>query len=305
MLIRLLGTLLLFAVYVTSSAYAQDAALHSKTDVIVIPKPVEGTEPLHSYLQKILDAALVATQKQYGVMTVHKSPFISTQARQFRQLNDGSVDLIWSITTDDRELHYQAIPFPLFGMLFSYRVLAINQNDSRFSSSLSLNELKQLKTVQGYDWPDLKMLEENGFNVKPSEYTLAFRLLENKFIDYFPRSVIEVCDELSLHPLLHVSEHQLLHYPNVMYFFMKKGKEQLASRIETGLMIIYRQGTLLKILQEQPFFKQALALTHDRHIFELKSPVSQGLYILEHPFNLDVQRLIQQQKSSSKNACLY
>ncbi|MEC7469240.1 MAG: hypothetical protein VYC51_05270, partial [Pseudomonadota bacterium] len=151
---------------------------------------------------------------------------------------------MWSVTTFEREQHHHVIRIPLTGGMFGYRVLLVSQDNPLFITEIALDQLKQLSAVQGSDWPDTDILKYHGFNVSTSVYSSAFKLLDKGMVDYFPRAVHEVFEELSTHRdlAIEVESHIALQYHNPMFFFVSEHRPELAERLEVGLQRLYENG---------------------------------------------------------------
>jgi len=117
---------------------------------------------------------------------------------------------------------------------------------TRFAEVRSLAQLQALRAGQGIDWPDTAIMRAAGLQVDASvRYGDLFLKLAAGRIDYFPRSVIEVWDELNGHrgEGFAVEPHLVLHYPAAMYFFVNRNRPELAAAIERGLNAALRDGS--------------------------------------------------------------
>ncbi|GGW92333.1 amino acid ABC transporter substrate-binding protein [Alteromonas halophila] len=245
------------------------------SQVLRIPKVASGTDPIYNYITALLSRVLSTNASEYGQVRLHPNPEVSVQERQLRNLQNGLTDVTWSVTSIDRERKYRPIRIPLVDGFFGKRVLLIATGDRRFSVQPDAQQLKDLYALQGYDWPDTRILLHNGFRVIEAPYQASHRLLIEGFADYFPRSLVEAGYELqqwqskgvSLEPYL------LLSYRSAMFFFVSKDNEKLAKRIEEGLQALQQSGEFSALLHRQPFYKKGLELVSGRHEIVLENPL--------------------------------
>lgn len=242
---------------------------------IYIPKAIDGTNQNYTFFSALLRLSLQKTEAQYGPANLVSVDTDLVQDRQLKLLDSHRIDVIWTITNTEREAQYIAVYEPLIQGLFGYRVLLVNKNSADLiKPSSSLQQIKKLVAVQGHDWPDSKILQDNGFNVVQSDYNDAFRLLNRGYIDYFPRGITEITEELAKHPELMLEPQHVLFYPNIMYFFVSHTKAALAKRIELGLKAAKADGSYQQLLNNTSFIKQAEALINNREIHYLQTELS-------------------------------
>jgi hypothetical protein len=172
-----------------------------------------------------------------------------SQFRTLRQLEIGAdIDVVWTMSSPEREQQLLPIRIPIDRGLIGWRLLLIRQQDQQqFLQLDDANQLKQLKTIQGLDWPDYHILKSNGFTVSSSaSYQGMFNMLHAKRIDYFPRSVTELPAEIAAHSGLDfiAAPKWVLYYPAVLYFFVNKHNTELAQAIELGLRKAIADGSM-------------------------------------------------------------
>ncbi|OUL57150.1 substrate-binding periplasmic protein [Pseudoalteromonas ulvae] len=224
------------------------------------------------YLAKILIQALKTVQypAEFQYIDVHPH-----QQRTLLMLSQGKVDIHWSMTSSAREQLAIPIRVPLFKGLIGWRVLLISE--ARAAQFLPINtpeQLKPLRALQGHDWPDTKILTQNGYAVMPHvNYESMFGLLVRGRGDYFPRSVIEVQSELAVReslPLM-IEPHLILKYPTAFYFFVNQDKPELALALEKGLLMMHQNGEFNRIFEQ--YFADFLSQLNlaSRLVFELEN----------------------------------
>lgn len=271
------------SVVVHNSAFAttiKDAVVETSSNlphsVLRLPNVHPGRDPIYAHAKQVLTMALDATTEEYGTFELIVSEQEVAQDRQLRSLEHGLLDVTWSVTSVEREKQHKAIRIPLMGGLFGMRALFIRADDTRFNETLSVDALKNMRAVQGYDWPDTRILRHNDIPVLETTYRASFRIVAEGFADMFPRSVLEIHNEmnnLSPDDNLAIEPHLIIHYDNPMFFFVSSDRDDLATRIAKGLLILIETGELQQTLYELDIYKQSLALMENRQRIELENPL--------------------------------
>ena len=245
---------------------------HSK---LYIPSEVSTTDEIHYYIVAILTRALELTENSYGTFELKVQRESTVQTRQLLNLEKGMADVIWMISNAERDQRARAIPVPIIGGLYGYRVLMVNQTDERFSKNLSLSSLRQLSLTQGPDWPDTQILQSNDFAVVKNPYRAGFRAVRNGYADAYPRALHEAKLELQSDVTrnLKIDEHHLLFYPNPLFFYVNKDNTALAERIESGLQLLVESGELQQRLKKTVFYQRTKDAFAARQVYELKNTV--------------------------------
>lgn len=184
------------------------------------------------------------------------------QQRTIMKLARGEVDIHWGMTSPEREKMAIPVRIPLFKGLIGYRVALVSEQHKNAFSMLTEQELKQRVAVQGHDWPDTQIMAQNGFRVKPiANYETMFKLTQTGAVDYFPRSVIEVQDELAEFgsETLALDNQHLFIYPTAFYFFVNQHKPELANALTEGLEKLIESGEF-DALFERYFASQLASL---------------------------------------------
>ena len=231
-----------FAVSLLLISINAQAALWS----ITYPRPIDDRDLRTEYPLALLTLALEKTGVKYSLMP---SDRIMLQGKALRQLRENrEVNVVWSMTDSQREKDLLPVRIPLAKGLIGWRVFLINEmNEGRFYAGMSKNELLKLVPISGEEWPDTKILQANGFNVftVPS-YGNAAEVLETNKADFFPRSVMEVLNEVNVGELpaeVKLEKNLAIYYPTALYFFVNKGNTTLARLIETGLQMAIEDGS--------------------------------------------------------------
>ncbi|MFY8274434.1 hypothetical protein AAEU32_09935 [Pseudoalteromonas sp. SSDWG2] len=233
-----------------------------------------------SYVASVLRRAVAISNEKFGDVELEALPTPMLQGRQFRALDTGEIDLMWSMTSRTRENKALPIRIPVTMGLIGFRVFVIKSADqARFAEIEDIAELKKLLAIQGHDWPDTEILQANGFNVHGVSWRdKMYKLLARSHYDYFPRGVTEVgreLNDLDKNHTLALERKWMLYYPTATYFFVRKGNTELAERIEWGLNQMVDSGELRQMLFSHPIHKDALRMAHveGRTLVELRNPV--------------------------------
>ncbi len=267
--------------------------------VIRYPLQEANPDPRGDYFLSLLKLVLDKTVASHGTFQLQMSDSLMPQGRALESLMGARrLDVVWAVTSMERELALRPIRIPLDKGLFGYRVLLIRQGDeTRFSSVRSLSDLARLQAGQGHDWPDTIILRNNGLPVETSSsYPNLFTMLALGRFDYFPRSVAEVGGELRGHPDagLVVESTLLLHYPSAVYFFVAHDNNSLATRLEAGLTTAIADGSFEALFRRHPGMQEALSLLqkHKRLLLKLRNPLlPQQTPINQKELWLDPERL--------------
>ncbi len=224
----------------------------------------------------LLKAALAADGPP---VTLQPSRHRLSQARAFVEIGRDSpeVDVVWAMTSVARERELLPVRFPIFRGLFGWRVLLARRGEaSRFAQVRRLQDLQSFSYVQGHDWPDAEVLAANGLKVtRGTQFDSLFAMLAQGRADAFPRSLLEVPDELRRFASLglELEPSLVLRYPAPVYYFVSPRRPELAARIEGGLRKLLQHGETERLLRH--FHADAFALAHlaERRVIELQNPL--------------------------------
>lgn len=220
---------------------------------IMLPRRDPGREPQWRYLTEVLGLAIARSGRHDRIDEAAAS---MVQSRVMRDMTDagGQVDVMWAMTDVERERRLLPVRIPLDLGLIGYRLCLVRRADAeRWSALRELAELRAAVAGQGHDWPDVEILRANGLKVSTSSrFEALFDMLRLGRIDYFPRSVIEIDEELDS-PLAHdlvIEPHLLLRYPAAAYLFVRPSRPQLAEDLRRGLEAAVADGSFRRLFQQ-------------------------------------------------------
>lgn len=241
---------------------------------LVVPGGSDSKTVRNPFVAELLMLIFEKNQKTVSIEYVQQRLL---QGRALKELADNNlINLTWSATTREREQQLAAIKIPIYQGLIGWRVLMIHPDSQiKFAQDSSLHALKSLLGVQQFDWPDYKVLTSNGFTVEGNiDFLTMSKTLQDKLIDYFPRSVLEIGRELDLprNEGLIAEKHLLFKYPSAYYFFVNKNDKKLHQLIEQGFKLAIADGSYQRLFGRY-FNKQLrqLALSQ-RRVVELTNP---------------------------------
>lgn len=258
------------------------AAQASDPKKIVVTTPFQPDTSLghNSYILNLLKLALERSKKADEVIELRQSQTHLTQARQIAELQrNGELDLLWTMTSIQREAVIRPVRIPILKGLLGQRVFLIRKDRAKdFSGITTLPELADLMAGQGSHWPDTPILRHNGLSVvTTTNYQLLFDMLAGGRFDYFPRGANEAWQELAAHPKkpLQVEPSILLSYIAPMYFFVHPDNQDLAERLQAGMTAMYQDGSFDRHFYEHPSIAKMIKGIdmRNRRVFELHNPL--------------------------------
>lgn len=261
-----------------SSGAVSDVKTELPTTLVRISKQNESSAEHADYFLGLLRLALQKTVDTHGPYRIESTAHLSSQARNIARIarNEG-IDVIWTMTSAERENVLQAIKFPLIKGLMGQRVFLMRAGEQgRFDGKHDLDSLQRLRAGQGSHWPDTQILRANRVPViTTSSYELLFPMLKGGRFDYFPRGLHEVSSELSRHPELALEQTLMLEYPAPMYFFVRPGNEGLAGRLLEGLQRASKDGSFDHYFNSHPATGQVFERVNraQRRVIHLRNPL--------------------------------
>lgn len=239
------------------------------------PRPLPGLEHRNDYILALLQLAL---DKAGSSRQLQPSDHHMEQSRALRELQQNrSVDVVWSMTSNEREAQLRPIRFPLDKGLLGWRLALVKKQARQPLAAVDdLQDLTQLRAGQGHDWPDTQILSENGLPVVTSaSYPSLFRMLDAGRFEYFPRSLLEIWEEAAQpqNRALQVDPNLLLLYPTAFYFFVAPDNQALAEELQQGLERALADGSFDRLFFA--YYGDALkrARLSERHLIELDNPL--------------------------------
>lgn len=218
------------------------------------PTPINvPTREGEEYYYDLLELSLEETSSE-GAFTLKKVEIEGPQIHELTEMNNGKVDIVWMMTSYEREFFATPVPIPLTQGLLSYRLCLINKdNPNIFSEIKDRTDFidNEYSIGQVTDWPDTRILREDGFEVEAYETKpYIVRELEEGEIDCFARGTNEIWGELESYNNLTVDKNIFFQYYSPVYFFASPNNKKLADRIKRGLDSALKNGKFCELLMK-------------------------------------------------------
>lgn len=259
----LAGFILLFSVGAQSASWQ-----------ITFPRPLETASTIEEYPIQLLALALDQTGVNYQLKP---SDNILSKGKALDRLEDNrEINIVWGMTNVQREKDLLPIRIPIFKGLIGWRLLLIRQDMAdRFTYIQQFEHLVKLSPLQGRDWPDTKILQSNGFEVITERTQMSLmKMLSRAQGDFFPRSIIEIWEELAKSDVenqIQVQPSLGIRYPAAIYFFVNKKSVPLANLIKRGLEKAIENGTYEALFVENYKAYIDKAQIEDRTFYQLEN----------------------------------
>jgi len=239
------------------------------------PQPVQAYKEHNIYPLSLLKLAISKVESNYQLAP---SDIFMNQGRALKQLAaEVDIEILWTMTSEEREQALNAIRIPIYKGLIGWRLFLVNANPNfDLTKPLALVKAKKLNIVQGHDWPDTAILRHNQFNVQTGpNYEGLFKMLQYQRADLFPRSIIEVWDELKVNSVSNIKleQHTLISYPTASYYFVSKNNKALSQAIGQGLEIALKDGSFDALFQLHFSKMIKKAKLDTRTHYRLKNPL--------------------------------
>ncbi|MQA20507.1 ABC transporter substrate-binding protein [Rugamonas rivuli] len=249
---------------------------------LTYPLTSDGIDSRYDYDWAVLRTALEKTTPQYGVFEQHQSTVAMSPPRVVQEMSSpsGRINIFVRATTPELERQFLPVRLPVDRGLLGYRLLLIRGADQqRFAGIRNVADLRRLRAGLGQGWADIPIFQRAGVPVvEGSSYDGLFAMLEAERFDFYSRSADEAMREFQerhdAHPQMAVEQTLLLHYPLPRYFFVRRDAEGklLAKRIETGMEMMIKDGTLNTLFQRYKGDLIKNTAMHKRRVINLANP---------------------------------
>lgn len=234
----------------------------------------------------LLKEALKKSGGDYVV--AESSAELMTETRYIAEVISGSIDLIWSSTSIEKEKSMLPIRIPIDKGLLGYRISFISKNKKNtFINVKTLKDLQKFTIGQGVGWGDIELYRANGLRVEVSAYENLFAMVAANRFDLYPRGIGEVPAEVQRFtpqlPNLMLEEHLCIYYPWPYYFFVNKNKPKLRADIEKGLKKMIEDGSFDAHFEKYYMPGVKLANLSKRNIIRIKNPMLPPNTPLDNP----------------------
>jgi Bacterial extracellular solute-binding proteins, family 3 len=246
-------------------------------EVITYPAPETSTDQRSVYALQLLQLAIDESGVPYRLASSQQP---TRQNRAFREVAKGKdLRIAWAMTSTEREADpgLRPIRIPISKGLIGWRLPLVQKDRAETIGQIrEAAQLRHLTAGQGLDWPDLPILKVNQLPVVGvSSYPQMFTMVAKGRFDYFPRSVIEIDDELKTNEALGlaVAPGWVLHYKTADYFFVNRQDTKLAADLTRGLEKALANGRFDKLFQKHYGPAIARYQLGQRRVIELDNPL--------------------------------
>jgi hypothetical protein len=175
-----------------------------------------------------------------------------------------------------------AADYPLDHGLLSYRVCFVSpEAKAKVAAAKTIDDLRKFTIAQGVNWPDIKILQNNGFHVMQNQnYMGLFKMVIGNRADLFCRGLSELHKEYNAYKSLgdlQYDESFVLVYPMPYSLYFNKNSKLVIQRIEEGLQIAQKDGSLKELFTRYHRDDILFAKLKQRKYFHLYSPYGQDL----------------------------
>jgi hypothetical protein len=163
------------------------------------------------------------------------------------------IDVLYGSASVERITAYRAVTFPILRGLMGLRIALVSAAaPDILKQAHSITALSQLRAGQFMAWSDTAVLRANGFNVEAAGAVESlYQMLSKGRVDYFPRSILEIRQNLDEHADLNlqIDPYILLYYPTATYFYVARDNTALADALLCGLEQAQRDGSLNQLFE--------------------------------------------------------
>jgi len=195
-----------------------------------------------------------------------------------QDINNGQLDIFWSMTSKKMEQDFIPIYIPIYRGLLGMRIPIVkHSNKNIFADISSVTQLANYKAGSGTFWPDTEIMKSNDMQVVTTlKYQNLFPMLEGGRFDYFPRGLHEPWQEVLNVPELNltVEKNVLIRYTAPNYFFVSKNNPKLAKSLKVVFDSMIESGEFSKLFFTDKEVQSALnkANIKNRKIFDIQNP---------------------------------
>lgn len=246
--------------------------------IVTLTAPESQSDPRQAYNFKLIRLALDATAngEDYEIQI---SPPMNT-ARALVELSKNSLPNLLVMTTFTNDLLGKGIDYvrvPIDFGVTGYRICFVSPVARKaFGQVSTLDDLKAFNIGQGVGWADVTILRYNGLKVtEVPNYESLFNMVAANRIDLFCRGINELGPEFRKHQTIRNLDYDTriaLAYALPRFFFSNKNNNEALRRIESGMQIAYKNGSMKKLWLEE--FRDALVFANlpKRKILYLSTP---------------------------------
>lgn len=272
-------------------------SLLAQAETVIYYTPLEDpADKRLAYPMAVLDLALRKTEGKYGAYRFDHIPAAVSVARSVHELNRDTYPNYFfpsgASIPDINNSNLIHVDFPLDHGLLSYRICFVSPAaKDKVAAAQNLDDLRKFTIGQGTNWPDVPILQNNGFRVQQiSNYMGLFKMVMSNRIDLFCRGISELHKEYVEYKSLgnlQYDESFVLVYSMPFSIYFNKNSRPIVNRIEEGLDIAKKDGSLKELFILHHHDEIVFAKLKQRKFFHLQSPYGQDLSPIYKSFMID------------------
>ncbi|MDT9001820.1 hypothetical protein RQP53_21265 [Paucibacter sp. APW11] len=209
-----------------------------------------GAPAIFRYELEVLRLLLDKTAAEFGPYRLMEQPPMS-QARSFRQLATGDLDLAVALTSREHEALAEPLRVCLHRGLLGVRLpIALKRRSAELSALPDLAALRRERIAQVSGWPDLAVLQANGLQVQSLPRLELFpEALRRGRADLFALGVTEAQAIVEPLPDCRVLDDWLIAYPAASHFFVGRHRPELLGRLHAGWELVLADGSFAALFE--------------------------------------------------------
>jgi ABC-type amino acid transport substrate-binding protein len=249
---------------------------------LTYPLTSEGVDSRYDYEWAVLRTALEKSSGRFGRYDLQRTQAAMSPPRVLHEMGTarGKINVFVRATAPELERQFLPVRLPVDRGLLGYRLMLIRAADQgRYTRVRTVADLARLRAGLGQGWADVEILKAAGIPVvEGSSYNGLFSMLDAHRFDFYLRSLDEATREIDerqdQYPHMAIEQTLLVHYPLPRYFFLRRDAEGalLAQRIEAGMEMMIRDGTLNTLFMRYKGDLIRKARLAQRHVIQIPNP---------------------------------
>lgn len=226
-----------------------------------------------SFREEVLELVLEKSRPKYGDYRLQRVPNVP-QSRAFRELEDGRLDIVGSMTNAEREAHALPVRYCVYKGLMGLRIgLGLPATVAALNDVRDMDALRQISLGLGFDWPDYAIQQAAGLQItRLANFENGVQRLKLGSFQLIPLGVVEAQPLARAHGLATISDWAIA-YPSAYYFFVTPQRPRLAERLVHGFEQALRDKSFDALFARRIGPLLQAAQLDRRRIFYLPNPL--------------------------------
>jgi hypothetical protein len=227
-----------------------------------------------NYKGEVLALILEKSKVKYGPYVMKKGIQQDwSQSQSYRQLEQGNLDLMASMTNYAREQSGIPVRYCLYKGLLGVRIgMGAPAVVTALDAIKTREELDKVKLGQVFDWPDYAIQTEAGLQVlRLTSVASSIERLKIGTFQLLPLGIVEVAPIAKQYDLKTITSWAIA-YPTAYYFFVSKKRPELAERLEYGFEQAIKDHSFDQLFAKRIGPLVAAADLDNRKLFQIRNP---------------------------------